>query len=390
MVYILADGSVSKQPPLSRNPIKFAARWFASPRAAITIAVVVAACSTILDFSPLANGAIPAAKKKPHEHWSYMARDMSFVRKMTEGLVGKTKATTKEAKKRLKNQEIMGFIQKVDFGGPDGHVAEESDLLDLEEIRVTRCSTTRSAITAYMCGADIATDQDIAHGHHRKTPNFGTKSFRGYLNCRHQQGRQTGNHRRSVYRLGISCKGNLAGYSHAFNIIAQPDGTYFWLQSFIGHYSLATWMKKVDNTKESGLSGHLTHVELMQKLDKVDRLMNIFSWNSQSNDDYLDLFNVDKKLKTMSGNRGRQLKKWTLDHCLDTFAWDEACEYPLPDEYHAEDQTSGQNTVAEDGASLDKCTILLADISLSSFLSSFIGIGGLALSKEDFFTTMEK
>ena len=98
---------------------------------------------------------------------------------------------------------------------------------------------------------------------------------------------------------------------------------------------------------------------------------------------------VDKKLKTMSGNRGRQLKKWTLNHRLDTFAWDEACEYPLPDEYHAEDQTSGQNTVAEDGASLDKCTILLADISLSSFLSSFIGIGGLALSKEDLFTMME-
>ena len=95
---------------------------------------------------------------------------------------------------------------------------------------------------------------------------------------------------------------------------------------------------------------------------------------------------VGKKMRTMSGNRGRQLEKWTLDHRLDTFVWGEACEYPLPDEYHSEDQTSGQNTIAKDGASLDKCTILLADISLSSFIE----IGGLALSREDLFTMMEK
>eukprot|EP00579_Thalassiosira_antarctica_P001673 CAMPEP_0201870560 /NCGR_PEP_ID=MMETSP0902-20130614/3642_1 /ASSEMBLY_ACC=CAM_ASM_000551 /TAXON_ID=420261 /ORGANISM="Thalassiosira antarctica, Strain CCMP982" /LENGTH=80 /DNA_ID=CAMNT_0048396217 /DNA_START=53 /DNA_END=295 /DNA_ORIENTATION=- len=80
----------------------------------------------------------------------------------------------------------------------------------------------------------------------------------------------------------------------------------------------------------------------------------------------------------MSENRGRQLKEWTLDHRLDTFVWGEACEYPLPDEYHAEDHTSGQNIVAQDGFSLDKCTMML------------IWIGGHAFTKEDLFTMMEK
>ena len=69
----------------------------------------------------------------------------------------------------------MADIDGVDFGGPDGHIAEG------ETHRVTRCSTSVSAITAYFCGADIAKNQDAALGESGKPPNFGTKSFRQYL-----------------------------------------------------------------------------------------------------------------------------------------------------------------------------------------------------------------
>jgi hypothetical protein len=127
----------------------------------------------------------------------------------------------------------------------------------------------------------------------------------------------------------------MAGYSHAFSIVAQPDGTFFWLQSFISHYSLATWMKKTSTSNKSGLAGHLTFDELLAKLDKIDRLMRIDDWTVQANQDYLDLFNVDKTLE----NGGQ--KSWNIDHRLDHFIWDEACEYPLSDGYEQESKGRG-------------------------------------------------
>ena len=95
-------------------------------------------------------------------------------------------------------------------------------MLDLEEIRVTRCSTSRSAITAYFCGVDVTMNQDVALGFNGKMNQHGTKSFRQYLQCRYEQGvADGGTHRRVVYRLGVGCKDSLAGYSHAFSIVAQ-------------------------------------------------------------------------------------------------------------------------------------------------------------------------
>lgn len=308
------------------------------------------------DFCPLSNGKVPAAKKSPTEHWNFMRNNLAFVREMTEPLHSKTKATDKVVKKVLKQYEIQRSISHIDYGGVDGHVAESGDLRDLETIRVTRCTTTRSAITAYMCGANIATNHDMAHGVDRKMGyNIGgTKSFRIYLACLYRKGISNGNHRRSVYRLGIGCKDEMAGYSHAFSIVAQPDGTFFWLQSFISHYSLATWMKMTSRSNKSGLAGHLTFDELLVKLDKIDRLTRIDDWTAQANQDYLDLFNVDKTLE----NGGR--KSWTIDHRLDHFSWDEACEYPLPDGYKQESEDRGdvdaQIDITQEN---DECSTLL-------------------------------
>ena len=81
-----------------------------------------------------------------------MMKDDTFVRTMTDNL-NKTKAATKSGRAMLQSIQTDAFMDTADFGGPDGHVAESIDFgtedFDLEGIRVTRCSTTRTAITAY-------------------------------------------------------------------------------------------------------------------------------------------------------------------------------------------------------------------------------------------------
>jgi hypothetical protein len=154
MVYISADGSISNDAPRSRC-LSYAS---STPRTFITIVgIIIAIFWKMGDFSPLSNGKVPAAKKSPTEHWNFMRDNMAFVREMTEPLHAKTKATAKEVKKVIKQYEIQRSISHIDFGGVDGHVAESGDLRDLETIRVTRCSTTRSAITAYMVSERLQT-----------------------------------------------------------------------------------------------------------------------------------------------------------------------------------------------------------------------------------------
>jgi len=119
-------------------------------------------------------------------------------------------------------------------------------------------------------------------------------------------------------------------------------------------------MRKDDRTKKSGLAGHLTYDELMYKLDGIDRLTSIDGWTPRANADYFDLFNVDKYFD----KRGR-VKEWTLDHRLDRFVWDEACEYPMYDVDQARgNQATGQNAVEEEkivpAFTSDNCTIVLA------------------------------
>jgi hypothetical protein len=63
--------------------------------------------------------------------------------------------------------------------------------------------------------------------------------------------------------------------------------------------------------------------------------MRIDDWTVQANQDYLDLFNVDKILENGGQNN------WKIDHRLDHFIWNEACEYPLPDGCKLESKDQG-------------------------------------------------
>ena len=50
--------------------------------------------------------------------------------------------------------------------------------------------------------------------------------------------------------------------------MAQPDGTYMWLQSYIQHYTLQKWMKEALRRGEQ----YLTYDQLMAKLDAYEEL----------------------------------------------------------------------------------------------------------------------
>jgi len=73
-----------------------------------------------------------------------------------------------------------------------------------------------------------------------------THRFESWLKAMHALGEARGKHPRYVYRLGVGTEGGEAGYAHVWNIVAQPDGTFYWLQSFVDHYSLPSWMRQSD------------------------------------------------------------------------------------------------------------------------------------------------
>lgn len=252
MVYISADGSIGKS-HRRKNPFKYLCDEFLALEPhwkVVALACLAFACRKWLNPNPLAKGKIPAADLNPDEHWKRISKDDTFVRRMTEHLGSSTSRRARvgaESKFMTETDQMEIAFGHVDFGGLDGHVAETGDWSDLKYFQGTRCSTTRSAITAYFCGADIAGNQDTALGNERKPPFVGIKPLAKLISCRHQKGKRTGSHRRSVYRLGIGCNDVMAGYSHAFSIVAQPDGSFFWLQSFIGHYSLPNRMAKVNS-----------------------------------------------------------------------------------------------------------------------------------------------
>ena len=50
--------------------------------------------------------------------------------------------------------------------------------------------------------------------------------------------------------LALALTLTLTRYAHVWNIVAQPDGSFHWLQSFINHYSLPSWLRQSDARSE--------------------------------------------------------------------------------------------------------------------------------------------
>jgi hypothetical protein len=78
---------------------------------------------------------------------------------------------------------------------------------------------------------------------------------------------------------------------------------------------------------------HLSYDELLGKLDQVQRLMNITGWTEQANQDYYQLFGVDKEKEALRKGKSPVSTTWEPKHRLEHFGWDEACEYPVPSDF---------------------------------------------------------
>ena len=280
--------------------------------------------------SPFADGAIPAAKRAPSEHWDAILRWRAFTREMTSHSRLVPKSRWWRGGRKSFSEEIEGH----DTGGEDGHepealstsIGDKGGHSAAESMAVTRCTSTRFAVTAYFCGLDIAhnLDKDNAEVATKIVGQAGVEdaidALKKALSQLHAVGRATGEHKRFVYRLGVGSEDGKAGYAHVWNIVAQPDGTFLWLQSFINQYSLPTWMKQSDSRDER----HLLFDTILHKLELIRKLMRIDKWDAEANDAYLAVFNVDMNLAR--GAKGERLSRQRLQ----SFSWDIACEYPTP------------------------------------------------------------
>ena len=366
MVYIGGDGTIYRDAAAARRaqtgtwpslspPPRLALQYL------VVILVTLLAVRSFISsggawWNPLANDRVPAASTAPEEHWSKLKGDTLLVRRMMSGI----------AASKVIDADLLDAAAAEDVDWRQGTMMMES-------LKVTRCATTQHAVTAYFCGARVASNElnDVMLGRDDDSfatsptyhPNEGVGAFSDHLVCRHSQGEESGGvHKRSVYRINFFPENDELIFGHTFNIVAQPDGTFMWLQSFIGFYSLSSWLAQKDST-QSGLRGHLTLSEVLAKLDQIGALMEVESWDDEANSIYDDLFNADKSYAT---------DEWDSSHRLSTFIWDEACEYPAPDEYDANSSIDAMdNGNEEDDECVSEETKTLSSLLLSVMRGDF-------------------
>jgi len=296
---------------------------------------------------PLADGQVPAAAREPHEHWHFLNDSPTIVRDLTAG------ARKPFWKRLLKMKEMFEEIEDADYGGEDGHEAEDMDdgvgegarigTRDMhmltETMRVTRCATTSSALAGYFCGRSVQHNQDrhsaTRKGYFGGSGHEAIVPLNSTLAIHHAEGERalaagTGAHRRLVYRIGVAPEDGAAGYAHVWTVVALPTGRFYWLQSFIGHYSLHSWMRKLE--REHGVAEAargLSLETLQRKLTTLASLFRFDRWDEAANTAYESLFNVD--MFRARGKRDALTKREKVEHQrLGSFQWDVACEFPTP------------------------------------------------------------
>ena len=153
----------------------------------------------------------------------------------------------------------------------------------------TRCASTKFALSVYFCGAATANGDEL------NTWNGwagGLEALRETLESMRMISRKGGVHPAFVYELSLGQKERSdPALEHVWTIVAQPDGTYMWLQSYIQHYTLQKWMKEALRRGEQ----YLTYEQLTAKLDKIQdlRAAAATDWTARANTLYEELFWVD-------------------------------------------------------------------------------------------------
>ena len=181
----------------------------------------------------------------------------------------------------------------------------------------TRCASTKFALSVYFCGAATANGDEL------NTWNGwagGLEALRETLESMRMLSRKGGVHPAFVYELSLGQKERSdPALEHVWTIVAQPDGTYMWLQSYIQHYTLQKWMKEALRRGEQ----YLTYEQLTAKLDKIQdlRAAAATDWTARANTLYEELFWVDviKKKGSIS---------FSAANAIEDLWWQIRCKYP--------------------------------------------------------------
>jgi hypothetical protein len=216
---------------------------------------------------------------------------------------------------------------KHDFGGLHGEHAEEATIEPGMSKGLTRCSTSVYAMTKYLCGKNIASYETMPSVFGSDTNDvvqLANESYERYL--------KTNSSPRLLLRLrvGVAKPEHHVGTSHVWVVLVHQDGTFSWLQSFIGHYSLAGYMAKQLH--------RLSFTNLVSRLERVKMLTELKQWDD---DLYKSLFLAAPASDALSRRmqrgdfsnakvqfedlKGREVAYNPVHHKL-LFNWDLACE----------------------------------------------------------------
>ena len=193
--------------------------------------------------------------------------------------------------------------------------ASRTDFVICAQVIGTRCASTKFALSVYFCGADTANG----------APNIwngwagALQQLRETLESMRMISMQDGVHPAFVYELSLGQRERSdPALEHVWTIVAQPDGTYMWLQSYIQHYTLQQWMKESMRRGEQ----YLTYEQLTAKLDKYQelRISAATGWTARANTLYKELFWVDVR---ENGD-----VRFSAANAIEDLWWQIRCKYP--------------------------------------------------------------
>ena len=302
---------------------KFCAKY-KFPFLFLLICILIYYCSSSKDDA-LRNGQISADERSWKDHWNYIREWDTFTRDMTshEPLWVRIKSglfVILFGRGEYATLSDAAAEQKSDGGGRGVPKPESST--DKNSWAVTRCSSTRYAVTAYYCGLDIANNANHnAEFQDRMklavSSHIGVQSLKNYLQKWHDNTmmrKSKKDHSIRVLRLDIGqIERSTPPLDHVWSIICLPNGTFEWYQSYISFYSLHEWMDHV--------SGAYDMKTMIQKLSLLKDLTVVSNtdWTVRMNAAYEQLFWIDvnnvNKMKAVAWNSKNKL----------SLHWDVAC-----------------------------------------------------------------
>jgi hypothetical protein len=310
-------------------------------------------CSSSKDDA-LRNGQVPADERSWKEHWNYIREWDTFTRDMTshESLWVRFKRgvlTVLNGPGEYTTLSDAAAERKSDGGGRGVPKPETSTLYaasyDQKSWAVTRCSSTRYAVTAYYCGLNIANNANgnaefVDQVKHASSSHLGVQSLQKYL----QKWYENTSSRKSkkdtslrVLRLGLGQhERSTPPLEHVWSIICLPNGTFEWYQSYISFYSLHEWMDHVVEDQNQHQHQKQNAAYDMKRMNKKLSLLKDLTvvstssplsssssslprWTNRMNVAYEQLFWVDVKKE----NKMKPVH-WISENKL-RLRWDVAC-----------------------------------------------------------------